>query len=132
MTREELKSIPNIDKMIRYKLEELRELEELSTCVPALQTKEKVQTSVQNKSMDIVVKIADFKREIEKDYNRLIELKKEAYSLIQNLEGKEKILMDLRYIGGKEWQEIAYLLGWSYRHTTRVHGEILKKIFEMS
>lgn len=129
MTKEELKQIPRIDKLIKIRKQQLEELEELSTCVPCLKAEEKVQTSVQNNSMNVAVKIADLSEEIRKDYVYLLGLKKEVYKLIKPLDVNERILMDLRYIGGKEWKEIAYLLGWSYRHTTRVHGEILKKIF---
>ena len=129
MTKEELKRIPEIIKLIKIKEKQLEELSEISVCVPTLNTNEKVQSSVVNKGMPICDKKIDLERKLLKDKEILIEKRNEALNLIQRLQGVERRLMELRYISGFKWEEIAIEMNYTYRHTTRLHGKILKKIF---
>lgn len=129
MTREELKTIPRIEKLIKYKKEQLEELQELATCVPALNQNEKVQTTVIDRGMSQVDKLIDLELKIKEDQRKLVNLKAEAYDIIRELKGAERELMELRYINGKRFEEIATEMNRSYRHVIRLHGRILSKIF---
>ena len=37
-------------------------------------------------------------------------------------------LLTMRYVDGASWEEIAVEIGYTWRHTIRLHGEALKKI----
>ena len=37
-------------------------------------------------------------------------------------------LLTMRYIDGKSWEKIAVEIGYTWRHTIRLHGEALKKV----
>lgn len=129
MTKEELKQIPTMAKRIQLKKEQLAELRELATCVPALNTNERVQSSVVNRSMEQVDKIIDYQQRIQAEQLELFCAKAEAYELISNLAGNERIIMELRYISGKTWEEIAIEMDMSYRHVVRLHGIALRRLF---
>lgn len=129
MTREELKTIPRIEKLIKYKKEQLEELRELATCVPALNQNEKVQTTIIDRGMPQIDRLIDLDFKIREDQRKLINLKAEAYDIIRELKGAERELMELRYINGKRFEEIATEMNRSYRHVIRLHGKILEKIF---
>ena len=43
----------------------------------------------------------------------------------------ESLLLRLRYIQGMSFENIAVEMGYTYRHTTRIHGDALKN-FKMS
>lgn len=49
---------------------------------------------------------------------------------IETMEAGEdaKTLLRYRYILGKTWEEIAVLMHYTYRHTTRLHGAALQKL----
>lgn len=129
MTREELTLIPEIEKWIRIKREQIKKLEEMATCLPGQKEGGRVQTSTKDHSMDAVIKMVDLKNELEAEYERLITLKKEAHEIIDELPRIDRELMALRYIYGKPWGEVAQLMEWSYRHTLRRHKKILEKLF---
>lgn len=132
MTKEEFKTIPKIEKAIKYKQEQLYQIRAMMISVPSLETKEKVQTSPMNKSMSVVDEAVDLERKLHEDCILLLKLKNEAYDLIRTLEGKERLLMELRYINGCKWIEIAKKMNYNYRHVTKMHGEILSKLFDKS
>ena len=129
MTKDELKEIPRIEKRIRQKQEQIEILKALEISVPALNSSEKVQSTVVNRSMDQTVKRLDLEDMLHEDCTRLLRLKDEAYSLIRGLSGAERELMELRYISGYTWERIAVEMSYSYRHIVRLHGKILQKLY---
>lgn len=129
MTKDELKQLRGIKKLIDYKKRELQELEELSTCVPALNTKEKVQVSIINKGMPLSDKKIDLERQIEKDIDRLISLQKEAYTLIQGLPPRDRLLIEARYIKAWSWSKVCEETNYSWNSVHRHHRRILQELF---
>lgn len=129
MTREELREIPNLEKKIAEKKEQLDHLRALAMGVSAIAPKVKVQESVSNeRSMMPIAEAVDLEREITRDIERLIKFRHRAYYLIQRLKGTERRLMELRYVNGYTWEVVAEKMEMSARHVYRIHGRILKKL----
>jgi DNA-directed RNA polymerase specialized sigma subunit len=78
---------------------------------------------------DTIVKIVDLENEINRDIDRLVDLKAEARRLIgQVKEPDQQLVLELRYLCYKPWSEIMVELGCSEPTVYRLHGEALKKI----
>ena len=128
MTKDELTEIIIADKKIRAKKETAAALYELATSVPGIDTtKLKVQTS-SNSENEIINKYLDLERELKKDIAAVLEKKKKIYKDLQILCGLEKEIMQLRYIGGLSWDEIADKINVSSRHVYRIHDKALEKL----
>lgn len=128
MTKEELTEIIIADKKIRAKKETAAALYELATSVPGIDTTTlKVQTSSRSEN-EIINKYLDLERELKKDIAAVLEKKETVYKKLQVLDGLEKDIMQLRYIGGLSWDEIADKVNISSRHVYRIHDKALEKL----
>lgn len=128
MTKEELTEIIIADKKIRAKKETAAALYELATSVPGIDTTTlKVQTSSRSEN-EIINKYLDLESELKKDIAAVLEKKETAYKKLQVLDGLEKDIMQLRYIGGLSWDEIADKINVSSRHVYRIHDKALEKL----
>jgi DNA-directed RNA polymerase specialized sigma subunit len=128
MTKQELYSIYGLSQRIGQKQRQLEELKAKASSIE-LSYAERVQTSQVNNSMAIVDNMIELEQLIDKDLEEMYKKRREAYSLIRTLSGTERDVMELRYIQGYKWEEIAVKLDISYRHTTRLHGQALEKLF---
>ena len=128
MTKEELTEIIIADKKIRAKKETVAALYELATSVPGIDTTTlKVQTSSSSEN-EIINKYLDLERELKKDIAAVLEKKETVYKKLQVLDGLEKDIMQLRYIGGLSWDEIADKINVSSRHVYRIHDKAVEKL----
>lgn len=128
MTKEELTEIIIADKKIRAKKETAAALYELAISVPGIDTTTlKVQTSSRSEN-EIITKYLDLERELKKDIAAVLEKKETVYKKLQVLDGLEKDIMQLRYIGGLSWDEIADKINVSSRHVYRIHDKALEKL----
>lgn len=128
MTKEELTEIIIADKKIRAKKETAAALYELATSVPGIDTTTlKVQTSSRSEN-EIINKYLDLERELKKDIAAVLEKKEVVYKKLQALDGLEKDIMQLRYIGGLSWDEIADKINVSSRHVYRIHDKALEQL----
>lgn len=128
MTKEELTEIIIADKKIRAKKETAAALYELATSVPGIDTTTlKVQTSSRSET-EIINKYLDLEKELKKDIAAVLEKKEVVYKKLQVLDGLEKDIMQLRYIGGLSWDEIADKVNISSRHVYRIHDKALEQL----
>ncbi len=128
MTKEELTEIIIADKKIRAKKETAAALYELATSVPGIDTTTlKVQTSSRSEN-EIINKYLDLEKELKKDIAAVLEKKEVVYKKLQVLDGLEKDIMQLRYIGGLSWDEIADKVNISSRHVYRIHDKALEQL----
>lgn len=77
---------------------------------------------------DIVGKIAELDDEIDNKIEDLVDLKLEATRLIDQLDARESLLLDMRYIQGKEWEEIARVFSYEERSIHRIHSKALNQL----
>lgn len=68
---------------------------------------------------------------IDKRYERISAFQR-VQRAIESMENEhEKELLTYRYLRGYGWEKIAVEMGYTYRHTTRLHGNALQN-FKMS
>ena len=129
MTKEELKEIRFLDERINSKLRQLEELKAMKGAVCGIDySRDKIQTSPSNSQEDLIIKITDLELEINKDIDKLVDMKNKAREEINRLSGVHGAILELRYIECKDWDEISYRLNFSEREIYRKHREALKKI----
>lgn len=68
----------------------------------------------ENMYLDMLAKLEDEKVFIE--------------NLINNLTHTEKLLMRTKYIDGETWETVCMIIGYSWKHTHRLHSQILQKL----
>ena len=86
-------------------------------------------TSLSDKTARLAAQLADAEEEI-------IELRSEAWSIrmeivrtLNKIQTPEyNTLLYLRYIEGKTWEQIAVEMHYTFRHTTRLHGDALREV----
>jgi len=120
-----------LDQRINTKLEQLATLRSLAMKVTANLTAEKVSggKDVKSPMANTIAKIVDLEREINGDIDRLVGLKAEIQETISQVSDVvSQILLELRYINGKTWDEIANVLGFARSWVLRLHGVALKEI----
>jgi DNA-directed RNA polymerase specialized sigma subunit len=119
-----------LDQMILSKLEQLETLKSLSMKVTSSFAEEKISGgNVEKSKMEsTIVKVIDLEGEINADFVRLIELKKEIQDTINRMEDiNYQLLLEMRYLNGKNWEEIAQELKYNNRTVFKVHGKALKQ-----
>ena len=78
---------------------------------------------------DAVAKIVDLQAEIDGDIHRLIDIKRQIVAAIKAVDNKEcQTLLELRFLCGHSWEEVAAKMGYSIQHTYRMRDLALKKI----
>jgi len=83
--------------------------------------------------------LSDYIVRVETEIEKLKRERLEKIKLYSEIEGRintmqdddEKEILRLKYMVGLSWEEVAVSMGFTYRHTTRKHGQALKN-FKMS
>ena len=94
-------------------------------------TKEKTRATQSEKGRmeNTIVKMIDLENEISEDIDRLIDLKRDIMETINKIgDINHQLLLEMRYLGGKGWDEVAQALGYDRRWILRLHGRALKEI----
>ena len=123
-----------LDQMIDSKLEQLETLKSLSMKVTSSFTKEKISGgNIEKSKMEsTMVKVIDLEHEINADIDRLVDLKKDIQDTINKMNDiNQQLLLELRYLSGKGWDEIAASMGYDPRTVYRIHGKALKEFERM-
>ena len=130
--KEYLNNIKTINTKINILLEHLEDLKAQAITVGSsgnLQT-DRVQSSLNTKDKlgDIVAKIGDLEAEINKEIDIYVDEKHSAIKLVASMDNPIYIqVLNLRYLNNKSFEEIAVNIGFSWRHTIRLHGYALQE-----
>lgn len=119
-----------LDQMIDSKLEQLATLKSLSMKVTTSFTQEKISGGNIEKSRmeNTIVKVIDLEHEINEDIDRFVDLKRDIQDTINKMENiNYQLLLEMRYLSGKNWEEIAEQLNYNNRTVFKVHGRALKQ-----
>lgn len=127
--KEYLQQYRDADCEINVKLEQIQRLRELATKTTQVLTSDRVQSSAENKLEHICAKIADLEDEVNRDIDQLAETKKSIEVLIRRLpDASQRCVLELRYIVGLRWEEIAVRMHYQYRWVLELHGRGLQTI----
>lgn len=93
---------------------------------------EKVQTSkLDDRTARLVAELVDAKREFRDLHEESVRRMRTVAGVIRAIEDpQQKRLLELRYIEGLPWHEIAEKMYVSYRHVFRIHSRALEEAGE--
>lgn len=119
-----------LNHRIDCKLRQTENLRDLATRATASIHAERVSGTKQRSPMEnAIVKLIDLEHEINSDIDRLVDMKREISVVISKLSSpSHKILLELRYLEGKTWDEISKAMDYDLRWVYRLHGKALKEI----
>lgn len=73
---------------------------------------------------NIIIKITDLKSEVSEQIENLIEMKTNITHMIEELDNPEyQLVLELRYLNMKSWEQISVELGYNSRHARRMRDE---------
>lgn len=126
--KEYLSQAFHIDQRINSKLEQVMKLRETSTKATAtLSDMPRSDTPNVHRLEDTICKIIDLENEINHDIDKLVDLKREAREVIGQLsDPDQQLILELRYLCYKTWEEIADELGYCPSNIYRLHGRALE------
>ena len=126
-TKEYLQQAFRLNERINSKLAQIGTLNDLATKCTGNMSGMPRNPSPNNYQMeDVVVKIISFEAEINRDIDRLVDLKVEMKHAIDQVDDIDcRLLLELRYLCFKTWEEIAVEMGWRTRHVYEVHAQAL-------
>ena len=117
----------NLDQRINSKIEQISSLNELATkCTSAITGMPHSPNHGKTTMADTVTKIVALQEEINSDIDSLVDLKREMAGVIKAVESSEQqVLLELRYLCFKSWEQIAVEMGYSLHHLYKVHRAAL-------
>ena len=119
-----------LDQRISSKLEQVACLRNLGMKATASTRARCVGEIQQHSPMEnAIVKMVDLEEEINADIDRLVKLKREIMGVINSVEQPEyHLLLELRYLSYKTWEDIAERMNYSYRQVHRLHAQALNSL----
>lgn len=117
-----------IEKRINSKIEQIKTLRILAEKVTSVFSDMPKNTTKNPHIMEeTIAKLVDLETEVSEDLKNLVKIKEEITHFIKNVENKEfQMILELRYLCHKDWQQIADNLGYDLRYTFKIHGKALK------
>jgi DNA-directed RNA polymerase specialized sigma subunit len=134
-TKEYLKQTFKLDVEINTLIETVESLEASATKVTTILDPNKVGSGSFNidSREQTIVKMCDLKNKINQKIDELVDLKSNVYEQIAKIDNSDyRLLLTLRYVNLKSFEEIAVLMNYTYRHITRLHGNALQYFEKMS
>lgn len=130
-----LKGIRRAELLIKRKREQLERLEHLAV-YSGVRNDEigggRGTKTIMDTKAEIVCRIIEVKEEIERDVDKLIDLKVKAMRMIDNLDNGDMVdILYRRYFEFRKWEDIAHGKHRSMDWVFRLHREALKKIDKM-
>jgi len=120
-----------LDQRINSKLELVASLNDLATKVTTTLTDMPKNPNHATSTMaDVIVKIIDLQAEINRDIDRLVDLKREIVTAIKTVDNTEyQTLLEKRYLCFETWEQIAVDMDYSIQHIYRLRDKAFSKIF---
>ena len=132
--KEYLSQAMHIDQRINSKLEQVTRLRENATnCTVALSDMPRPDSPNKQRMEETICKIVDLEYEINADIDRLVDLKAEARKAINAVtDPDQQLILELRYLCFKSWEQIAVDMGYELRWLYRLHHRALDAVSEIS
>lgn len=132
--KEYLQQLERADVIIKQKMKEQADLEELSKCVRAIDYgKDRASSSGTGDATFVnpVLKIVMLEQEINAEIDKYVDLKRKITGEIQSLQDPQFIkVLFKRYVEYKGFDKIAVELKCSERNVYTIHGQALKDFTE--
>lgn len=118
-----------LDMRIKSKLQQIDSLNELATtCTSVLTGMPHNPNGSTSRMADAICKIVDLQNEINRDIDKLVDLKKEIMGVIKAVSNPEhQTLLEKRYLCFLSWEKIAVDMGYDLRYTHKLHNWALEE-----
>ena len=118
-----------LDMRIKSKLQQIDSLNELATtCTSVLTGMPRNPSGSTSRMADAICKIVDLQNEINRDIDKLVDLKKEIMGVIKAVSNPEhQTLLVKRYLCFLSWEKIAVDMGYDLRYTHKLHNWALEE-----
>ena len=127
--KEFLNKIRHIDMMIDCKVDQVMNLRSRLTSISCPMGEKVQSTKDPDKFTNPISKIMELEQEINEDIDKLVDLKRVARRMIEQLEDDvEKMVLYKRYFENKTFEQISVELNYSWRRIHQFHGDALKKL----
>ena len=125
--KEYLSQAHRLDQRIDAKIAQVASLNDLATkCSATLTGMPRNPNHGSSTMADAVCKIIDLQDEINRDIDRLVDLKREIVSVIKSVEDTEyQILLEKRYLCFHTWEQIAVDMHYSGKWVQKLHDRAL-------
>lgn len=125
--KEYLSQAHRLDQRIDAKIAQVASLNDLATkCSATLTGMPRNPNHGSSTMADAVCKIIDLQDEINRDIDRLVDLKREIVSIIKSVEDTEyQILLEKRYLCFHTWEQIAVDMHYSGKWVQKLHDRAL-------
>ena len=125
--KEYLSQAHRLDQRIDAKIAQVASLNDLATkCSATLTGMPRNPNHGSSTMADAVCKIIDLQDEINRDIDRLVDLKREIVSVIKSVEDTEyQILLEKRYLCFHTWEQIAVDIHYSGKWVQKLHDRAL-------
>ena len=134
--KEFLNKIRHIDMMIDCKCDQIKSLRDRLTSISCPMGEKVQSTKDPDKFTNPISKIIELEQEINEDIDKLIDLKRVARKVIEQLDNEvEKMILYKRYFENKTFEQISVEMNYSWRQIHRLHGSALQsfsKVYKMS
>ncbi len=128
--KEYLSQARYLDGRINSKIQQVSVLNALATkCTSTLSDMPKSATPNHSSLEETICKIIDLENEINRDIDRLVDLKREITSVINGVSNTEyQMILEKRYLCLESWEQIAAAMGYEYRYVHKLHNRALREI----
>lgn len=119
-----------IDQHINAKLAQVTALRELATKTSVNYSDMPGSPNRSTNTMErTILKIIDLESKIDAEIDRLVDLKVELTYCIQSIEDANcRILLEMRYLCYKTWEDIADEMNYTVRNVHLLHGKALRMV----
>ena len=120
--KEYLSQAYRLDQRIDSKIAQVASLNDLATkCTATLTGMPRNPNRGGSTMADAVCKIVDLQEEINRDIDRLVDLKHEIVVVIKAVENPEyQVMLEKRYLSFQTWEQIAVDMNYSIQHIYRL------------
>lgn len=120
--KEYLSQAYRLDQRIDSKIAQVSSLNDLATkCSATLTGMPRNPNRGDSTMADAVCKIVDLQEEINRDIDRLVDLKREIVAVIKAVENPEyQVMLEKRYLSFQTWEQIAVDMNYSIQHIYRL------------
>lgn len=127
--KEYLSQVYRLDQRINSKLEQLAVLKEVTQRATGSVRAKQICGSIHSPMEDTIIRIIDLQHEINDEIDRFVDLKREIKTAINELHQPEyQLVLELRYLLYKRWDEIAKIMNFSVERTHCIHGKALMAV----
>jgi DNA-directed RNA polymerase specialized sigma subunit len=116
-----------LDRHIKVKLDQVQSLQELAEKATSTLSHTSTRGSRNIHRMeDAIVRMTDLQNEISSDIDNMVALRKSINDAINNIEKpNHQMVLELRYLAQKPWNEIAAIMNYEERYIFRIHRDAL-------